>query len=143
MLGPEKLPKLAQQVGRWVGRARAMARQFRDQLEEEAHNLETKVNIDPGIDTSLDPKPAAPPAAAPPTYRRAPRLQVGTGRRVLSAGPSHASSQRATARLARPALNPRDGAQAELDLTTPRDDDVAPRAVSDEQRKPRTWPKAR
>ena len=36
VLGPEKLPKLAQQVGRWVGRARAMARQFRDQLEEEA-----------------------------------------------------------------------------------------------------------
>ena len=53
VLGPEKLPKLAQQVGRWVGRARAMARQFRDQLEEEAHNLESKVNIDPGIDTSL------------------------------------------------------------------------------------------
>jgi sec-independent protein translocase protein TatB len=58
VLGPQKLPKLAQQVGRWVGRARAMARQFREQLEEEAHNLETKVNIDPGIDTSMDPKPA-------------------------------------------------------------------------------------
>ena len=71
VLGPEKLPKLAQQVGRWVGRARAMARQFRDQLEEEAHNLETKVSIDPDIDTSLDPKPKAeaappPPAPAPP-----------------------------------------------------------------------------
>jgi sec-independent protein translocase protein TatB len=69
VLGPEKLPKLAQQVGRWVGRARAMARQFRDQLEEEAHNLETKVNIDPDIDTSLDPKPATPatPAASTQT----------------------------------------------------------------------------
>jgi Tat protein translocase TatB subunit len=69
VLGPQKLPKLAQQVGRWVGRARAMARQFRDQLEEEAHNLETKVNIDPGIDTSLDPKRGntAPPPAPPGT----------------------------------------------------------------------------
>src|SRR5262245_10029972 len=66
VLGPQKLPKLAQQVGRWVGRARAMARQFRDQLEEEAHNLETKVSIDPDIDTSLDPKPAA-QSPAPPT----------------------------------------------------------------------------
>ena len=65
VLGPQKLPKLAQQVGRWVGRARAMARQFREQLEEEAHNLETKVNIDPGIDTSLTPKPAPTPAPAP------------------------------------------------------------------------------
>src|ERR1044071_2769065 len=63
VLGPQKLPKLAQQVGRWVGRARAMARQFRDQLEEEAHNLETKVNVDPGIDTSLEPNRAAPPPA--------------------------------------------------------------------------------
>ena len=65
VLGPQKLPKLAQQVGRWVGRARAMARQFREQLEEEAHNLETKMTIDPGIDTSLTPKPAPPPASEP------------------------------------------------------------------------------
>src|SRR5262245_61164855 len=67
VLGPQRLPKLAQQVGRWVGRARAMARQFRDQLEEEAHNLETKVSIDPDIDTSLDPKPAAQSPPSPPT----------------------------------------------------------------------------
>ena len=81
VLGPEKLPKLAQQVGRWVGRARAMARQFRDQLEEEAHNLETKVNIDPGIDTSLDPKP--PPLRRQPLRRcgRASRARGGTGRK--------------------------------------------------------------
>jgi sec-independent protein translocase protein TatB len=62
VLGPQKLPKLAQQVGRWVGRARAMARQFREQLEEEAHTLETKMSVDPDIDTSLDPK--APPKSA-------------------------------------------------------------------------------
>ncbi len=85
VLGPQKLPKLAQQVGRWVGRARAMARQFRDQLEDEAHNLETKMNIDPGIDTSLDPKAAPPPAPAPRSREPA------SGRRILSAGPSHAS----------------------------------------------------
>jgi len=65
VLGPQKLPKLAQQVGRWVGRARAMARQFREQLEEEASNLESKFDIDPGIDTSLDPKPKPATAAAP------------------------------------------------------------------------------
>ena len=39
VLGPEKLPRAASQVGRWMGRARAMARQFREQLEEEV-NLE-------------------------------------------------------------------------------------------------------
>lgn len=35
VLGPEKLPRLASQVGRWAGRARAMARQLRQQLDEE------------------------------------------------------------------------------------------------------------
>jgi sec-independent protein translocase protein TatB len=37
VLGPEKLPRLAAQVGRWIGRARAMAKQFRDQLEDEVN----------------------------------------------------------------------------------------------------------
>ncbi len=36
VLGPQKLPKVVGQVGRWMGRARAMARQFREQLEIEA-----------------------------------------------------------------------------------------------------------
>ncbi len=35
VLGPEKLPKVAADIGRWVGRARAMARQLRSQLDEE------------------------------------------------------------------------------------------------------------
>lgn len=65
VLGPQRLPKLAQQIGRWIGRARAMARQFRDQLEEEAHNLEKAATIDPEIDTSLEPKPKPQPAPAP------------------------------------------------------------------------------
>ncbi len=36
VLGPEKLPKVVGEIGRWMGRARAMARQFREQLEDEA-----------------------------------------------------------------------------------------------------------
>ena len=129
VLGPEKLPKLAQQVGRWVGRARAMARQFRDQLEEEAHNLESKVNIDPGIDTSLDPKPAAPAASAsppvpvvepeeefyPPDHhmhpsQRAAETHVETAAEAADETPAAESA----------------GAQAELDLTSPRDEDPRP-----------------
>jgi Tat protein translocase TatB subunit len=35
VLGPEKLPGLAQKVGKWTGRARSMARQLRTQLEQE------------------------------------------------------------------------------------------------------------
>jgi sec-independent protein translocase protein TatB len=35
VLGPEKLPGLAEKIGRWTGRARSMARQLRTQLEQE------------------------------------------------------------------------------------------------------------
>lgn len=35
VLGPEKLPRIAAQLGRWVGRARRTASQLRYQLERE------------------------------------------------------------------------------------------------------------
>jgi sec-independent protein translocase protein TatB len=39
VLGPERLPKLAADLGRWAGKARAMARQLKGQLEQEAGSL--------------------------------------------------------------------------------------------------------
>jgi sec-independent protein translocase protein TatB len=126
VLGPEKLPKLAQQVGRWVGRARAMARQFRDQLEEEAHNLETKVNIDPNIDTnldtSLDPKPAPPsdPAPAPVASLSAPRAEPEEEFYPPDhhMHPSQRGAPGPDAPVA-PATTETSSAQTEFDLSTP------------------------
>lgn len=57
VLGPEKLPGLAEKVGRWTGRARAMARQLRTQLEQEV-NLEEMAKSRP-----MQPPP--PPANSP------------------------------------------------------------------------------
>ena len=67
VLGPEKLPRLAATIGRWVGRARAMARQFREQLEQEAETLKRDVDLkaqpppNPPM-TPLTPKTDAKPA---------------------------------------------------------------------------------
>jgi len=64
VLGPDKLPKVAQTVGRWAGRARAMARQFRDQLEQEANQL--KSDVDPNVPlrgTAAPPEPPPSPGA--------------------------------------------------------------------------------
>ena len=67
VLGPEKLPGLAEKVGRWTGRARAMARQLRTQLEQEV-TLEEMAKSRP-----MQPPPAASPeepsAATPPPYQ--------------------------------------------------------------------------
>jgi Tat protein translocase TatB subunit len=57
VLGPERLPKLAADLGRWAGRARAMARQLKTQLEQE-------VKYDPLRDP---PKPAAQKPTGPAT----------------------------------------------------------------------------
>ena len=54
VLGPEKLPRVVSEFGRWVGRARAMARQFREQLEEEVQLEEARKRAR-----------AAPPASEP------------------------------------------------------------------------------
>jgi sec-independent protein translocase protein TatB len=126
VLGPQKLPKLAQQVGRWVGRARAMARQFREQLEEEAHNLEKQMDVDPGIDTSLEPKKKADaqtdvadaPAAAP-----SPPTPLETEEDLYP--PDHHMHPSNRARDPDPRVGELppapagDGAQTEFDLTSP------------------------
>jgi sec-independent protein translocase protein TatB len=54
VLGPERLPKVARQVGNWMGRARAMARQLSEQLEREvsAEDL-LKTQNKPASGTSL------------------------------------------------------------------------------------------
>src|SRR5580700_1276836 len=80
VLGPEKLPKVARQVGNWVGRARAMARQLTEQLEREVSAEElmrqTKSTSSVKTEAPLSSAPApfdtsyvpntAPPVVTPP-----------------------------------------------------------------------------
>jgi sec-independent protein translocase protein TatB len=73
VLGPEKLPKVASQVGRWMGRARAMARQFRETLEEEVQ-LEPTVRR-PGA-ASTGSSSAGPPPRPPAASRRPPPTAI-------------------------------------------------------------------
>jgi sec-independent protein translocase protein TatB len=91
VLGPERLPKVARQVGNWMGRARAMARQLSEQLEREVSadellkiqskpppRTDSTPSIGPGITTSgvgaaTSEEEAAPdetgtPKAPEPTY---------------------------------------------------------------------------
>jgi sec-independent protein translocase protein TatB len=58
VLGPERLPKVARQVGNWMGRARVMARQLTEQLERE-------VDADELLKQRAK---SAPPTQAAPTY---------------------------------------------------------------------------
>jgi sec-independent protein translocase protein TatB len=62
VLGPEKLPKVAAQIGRWAGRARAMARNLKDQLDEEVLKAEQGYS---GPEPGHTPPPSAPPPGTP------------------------------------------------------------------------------
>jgi sec-independent protein translocase protein TatB len=51
ILGPERLPRVARQVGGWIGKARQMTRSLQRQLEEEV-SVEKNFGINP---KDLDP----------------------------------------------------------------------------------------
>ena len=77
VLGPEKLPKLANQVGRWAGRARSMARQLRQQLDEEVEiigkdDFGPAAKRPPGRPAPGTPSVGAPKPAPPPAETSAP-----------------------------------------------------------------------
>ena len=56
ILGPERLPRVARQLGSWVGKARRMTRSLQRQLEEEV-NAEKNFGFDPkDIKKNLDPQ---------------------------------------------------------------------------------------
>lgn len=59
ILGPERLPKVAMQVGNWAGQARRMARQLSNQIRDEINDLDIQ---DPFSSTSNSP--------ATPNYKR-------------------------------------------------------------------------
>ena len=69
VLGPEKLPALAEKIGRWTGRARSMARQLRSQLEQEV-TIEQMTKSKPmqaQRETPVEPAAETPPEPAPPS----------------------------------------------------------------------------
>jgi sec-independent protein translocase protein TatB len=92
VLGPERLPKVARQVGNWMGRARAMARQLTEQLEREVSaeellkeqkkpprtNMAGPPSAPAPFDTSYSPNPPAPAQTPPPAVAPSPASAPGT-----------------------------------------------------------------
>lgn len=91
VLGPERLPRVAKQLGDWIGQARRMTRVMRRQLEDEL-NLDKDLNINPmpGVQTPFDddtyspqhakkPKSIMSPAVAPPTAPVEPPAAADSG----------------------------------------------------------------
>jgi Tat protein translocase TatB subunit len=89
VLGPEKLPGLAEKVGRWTGRARAMARQLRTQLEHEV-TMEEMTRARAAQPPPPPPSSNPPEAAASPTS--GPELDLDAKVSGIEPDPPHAES---------------------------------------------------
>ena len=87
VLGPEKLPKVAAQLGRYAGQARRMARTLTTQIRDEIEAEERRILAQESR-----------PAAAEPSYSRPgaddliPRVQDAAGTASPTAGPTVGSA---------------------------------------------------
>jgi sec-independent protein translocase protein TatB len=118
VLGPEKLPRVAAQVGRWMGRARAMARQFREQLEDEVQVAEAnkaKAAPAPGSESTAAPSAtaAAPAEPVPPVFTG------DTSADSVSQPPEVAAADAAAAETAHSENTPAPAAEPEASVYQP------------------------
>ncbi len=99
VLGPERLPKVARQVGNWMGRARVMARQLSEQLEREVNaeellkqQLDLKKHLDLQLDKPVLPASASAAAGDGPAVYETPRQPHPTSAAAMhptAAAPAH------------------------------------------------------
>jgi sec-independent protein translocase protein TatB len=64
VLGPEKLPQVANKLGSWVGQARRMTRMLKSQIEEELEFSKVRETVNQPLSSIMD-KPAARPKPQP------------------------------------------------------------------------------
>ena len=64
VLGPEKLPQVANKLGSWVGQARRMTRMLKSQIEEELEFSKVRETVNQPLSSILD-KPASKPQPKP------------------------------------------------------------------------------
>jgi len=107
VLGPEKLPKLAADIGRWVGRARAMARQLSAQLEQEVRLEEVareqrSAPATPSEPTATPPAPTPTPTVASDASDQSP-APVAAMPNLLSTPVAAAPEAQAAASVTKPA----------------------------------------
>lgn len=115
VLGPQRLPKVAAELGKWVGRARRTATQLRRQLE---HEIELSEVIQP-------PKP--PPKPKPPTATE-------------SQGDEAAAEQQSAAGHADPGLAPHWPVDESADAGAPANPPPPPAAAAPQPHAPDTEP---
>lgn len=91
VLGPERLPRVANQVGRWLGQARRMTRVMKRQLEDEL-NLERQYDMLPPART----RHSTPGTYQPPPADSSKPPEESTGEKDDTYSPAHGADEPGT-----------------------------------------------
>jgi sec-independent protein translocase protein TatB len=68
VLGPKRLPQVANQIGNWIGQARRMTRMMKRQLEDEINFDLDSLNVQKQLGLDKDYSPAKKPSVSNPSY---------------------------------------------------------------------------
>lgn len=68
VLGPKRLPQVANQLGSWLGQARRMTRMMKRQLEDEINFDLDEFNVEKQLGLDDKPKSTAKPTVGQPTF---------------------------------------------------------------------------
>jgi sec-independent protein translocase protein TatB len=80
VLGPEKLPQVANKLGGWVGQARRMTRMLKRQIEDELEFSKVRESVNQPLSSVMDKPSAKPqPEADKPRYEEGEDDESGYG----------------------------------------------------------------
>lgn len=95
VLGPERLPRLANQLGHWLGQARRMTRVMKRQLEDEL-NLDRQYDMLPAARTRHSTPGSYSPPAPPPAESPTPDAKAGDEETDDTYSPAHGPEEPGT-----------------------------------------------
>ncbi|MEX2494982.1 MAG: Sec-independent protein translocase protein TatB [Woeseia sp.] len=138
VLGPERLPRVASQLGSWLGQARRMTRVMRRQLEDEL-NFEESIRPPPRKALPARPEPESEQgASARPPSEAEHNSSPAQGPHSPGTGPAEPSLEGVEKRGSDEAKDERDAAanpgaapeEKDGDDSVPQTDEAAPKKVS-------------
>jgi len=91
VLGPQRLPKVAAEIGKWVGRARRTATQLRRQLEREIELADLEANNPPQPPPAPTEQNPAPTTGGHASTTAAPPAEPATMRQISDAISEHSA----------------------------------------------------
>ena len=90
VLGPKRLPQVANQLGSWLGQARRMTRMMKRQLEDEINFDLDQVNLEKQLGLDESPKSTAKPSVGQPAFVQDRKPATSSETTLADSGPDDA-----------------------------------------------------